>query len=42
MFFKGDLQSGISQAIQQHKLVACFVRQGTDTSQLTHLQLDMI
>ncbi|KAG9556948.1 hypothetical protein KCU71_g15558, partial [Aureobasidium melanogenum] len=34
MFFQGDLQSGISQAIQQHKLVACFVRQDDDdTSQ---------
>jgi hypothetical protein len=37
MFFQGDLQSGISQAIQEHKLVACFVRQGTHTRQLTHL-----
>ncbi|KAI5208557.1 hypothetical protein E4T39_01349 [Aureobasidium subglaciale] len=34
MFFEGDLQSGISQAIQQHKLVACLVRQDDDeTSQ---------
>ncbi|KAI4733399.1 hypothetical protein E4T50_16048 [Aureobasidium sp. EXF-12298] len=34
MFFKGDLQSGISQAIHEHKLVACFVRQDDDeTSQ---------
>ncbi|KAI4726785.1 hypothetical protein E4T49_05462 [Aureobasidium sp. EXF-10728] len=34
MFFQGDLQSGISQAIQEHKLVACFVRQDDDeTSQ---------
>ncbi|KAI5249443.1 hypothetical protein E4T43_00825 [Aureobasidium subglaciale] len=34
MFFEGDLQSGISQAIQQHKLVACIVRQDdNETSQ---------
>ncbi|KAI5259437.1 hypothetical protein E4T42_00125 [Aureobasidium subglaciale] len=34
MFFEGDLQSGISQAIQQHKLVACLVRQDdNETSQ---------
>ncbi|THZ10585.1 hypothetical protein D6C95_00449 [Aureobasidium pullulans] len=30
MFFPGDLQSGISLAIQEHKLVACFVRQDDD------------
>jgi hypothetical protein len=29
MFHEGDLQSGISAAIQQQKLVACFIRQGT-------------
>ena len=29
MFHEGDLQSGISTAIQQQKLVACFIRQGT-------------
>jgi len=28
MFHEGDLQSGISAAIQQQKLVACFIRQG--------------
>jgi hypothetical protein len=28
MFHDGDLQSGISRAIQEQKLVACFVRQG--------------
>lgn len=28
MFYDGDLQSGISSAIQQQKLVACLVRQG--------------
>lgn len=28
MFHQGDLQSGISLAIQEQKLVACFVRQG--------------
>lgn len=25
MFFEGDLQSGISKALEEHKLVACFV-----------------
>jgi hypothetical protein len=25
MFYEGDLQSGISQALQESKLVACFV-----------------
>ena len=29
MFHQGDLQSGISAAIQEQKLVACFIRQGT-------------
>jgi hypothetical protein len=29
MFHQGDLQSGISVAIQEQKLVACFIRQGT-------------
>lgn len=28
MFHEGDLQSGISLAIQEQKLVACFIRQG--------------
>lgn len=28
MFHEGDLQSGISRAIQEQKLVACFIRQG--------------
>lgn len=28
MFFEGALQEGIALAIQQQKLVACFVRQG--------------
>lgn len=31
MFYEGDLQSGISLAIQESKLVACFVR-GEDIS----------
>jgi hypothetical protein len=26
MFYQGDLQSGISAAVQQSKLVTCFVR----------------
>ncbi|KAJ9630791.1 hypothetical protein H2203_001316 [Taxawa tesnikishii (nom. ined.)] len=30
MFFEGDLQTGISKAIQEQKLVACFVRQDDD------------
>ncbi|GAB7356008.1 hypothetical protein MBLNU459_g6632t1 [Dothideomycetes sp. NU459] len=30
MFYGGDLQSGISLAIQEQKLVACFVRQDDD------------
>lgn len=30
MFHTGDLQSGISRAIQEQKLVVCFVRQGQD------------
>jgi hypothetical protein len=25
MFYQGDLQSGISKAVQEAKLVACFV-----------------
>jgi len=31
MFHQGDLQSGISLAIQEQKLVACFVRKGSLT-----------
>ncbi|TLD06770.1 hypothetical protein E2P81_ATG10390, partial [Venturia nashicola] len=35
MFHEGDLQDGISEAIQQQKLVACFVRKdGDETSAL--------
>lgn len=30
MFHSGDLQSGISAAIQQHKVVACFIRSDDD------------
>jgi hypothetical protein len=33
MFFQGDLQSGISKAVQEAKLVACFVT-GRDTSEV--------
>lgn len=32
MFHEGDLQDGISEAIQQQKLVACFVRKGMISS----------
>ncbi|KAF2625994.1 hypothetical protein BU25DRAFT_441103 [Macroventuria anomochaeta] len=32
MFYEGTLQSGIGQAIQQQKLVACFVRDDSATS----------
>jgi hypothetical protein len=34
MFYEGDLQSGISKAVQEAKLVACFV---TGTSSNQHL-----
>jgi len=37
MFYQGDLQSGIGLAIQQQKLVACFIRKGRmsfDTAQI--------
>lgn len=33
MFYEGDLQSGIALAIQESKLVACFVR-GEDSTSL--------
>ena len=32
MFFEGDLQSGISSAIAQQKLVACFVTDESEES----------
>lgn len=31
MFYDGDLQSGISQALAESKLVACFVRGGLES-----------
>ncbi|KAG9205786.1 hypothetical protein G6514_007393 [Epicoccum nigrum] len=34
MFYEGTLQSGIGQAIQQQKLVACFIRDDGATSKL--------
>jgi hypothetical protein len=33
MFYQGDLQSGISKAVQEAKLVACFVT-GKETSDI--------
>ncbi|KAM0704158.1 hypothetical protein Q7P35_008391 [Cladosporium inversicolor] len=35
MFHEGDLQSGISTAIQEQKLVACFIRQDDDERSAT-------
>ena len=32
MFFEGDLQAGISQALSQRKLVACFLSDGAAES----------
>ncbi|RDL36055.1 uncharacterized protein BP5553_06667 [Venustampulla echinocandica] len=34
MFYQGDLQSGISKAVQESKLVACFVTDNGEESQL--------
>ena len=34
MFYEGDLQSGIAKAVQESKLVACFVT-GNQTSHST-------
>ncbi|KAH8802782.1 hypothetical protein F5884DRAFT_684069 [Xylogone sp. PMI_703] len=34
MFYDGDLQSGINKALQESKLVACFVTDGNDESLL--------
>ncbi|KAH6716354.1 hypothetical protein BKA61DRAFT_548341 [Leptodontidium sp. MPI-SDFR-AT-0119] len=34
MFYQGDLQSGIGQAMQEAKLVGCFVTDGGEESQL--------
>lgn len=41
MFHQGDLQSGISAAIQEQKLVACFIRQGTIGFPELHIHIDL-
>jgi hypothetical protein len=42
MFHQGDLQSGISAAIQEQKLVACFIRQGTINFQEVYIRVEPI
>lgn len=42
MFHQGDLQSGISAAIQEQKLVACFIRQGTIGFPELNMHVDLI
>jgi len=41
MFYEGTLQSGIGQAIQQQKLVACFIR-GTHATYTYNLETNWL